>query len=235
MTEGLDMKFKAFTLIELMVVLAIIVIIATASVPQVQVWIARNRGNQAVSQIISDFSKAKSIAAYTVNDSIVSIDGNTVAMGVRPETAIVFRNTFYTILQKADLSAAWDESANDLVKRVQLPLNVHLEDVNGGVASDTLASTSKVVFTSTGRVKNGSTNLIVSDLGYTHSCKGAGSPINGRMVFTATLKSVIDPPNALWYQIDIAESGEYAVCVSASATGDTPPVFASNAEGYLDI
>jgi len=30
------MKFKAFTLIELMVVLAIIVIIATASVPKVQ-------------------------------------------------------------------------------------------------------------------------------------------------------------------------------------------------------
>lgn len=229
------MKFKGFTLIELMVVLAIIVIIATASVPQVQVWIARNRGNQAVSQLISDFSKAKSIAAYTVNDSTVNIAGNPVKMGVRPETAIVFRNTFYTILQKTDLSAAWDENANEIVKRVQLPLNVHLEQVNSGVASDTLASTTKVIFTSTGRVKSGSTNLIIDNLGVTHDCGGVNSPINGRIVFTATLRSIINSTNALWYLIDVAESGEYAVCVSASTTGDTPPDFASNAEGYLDI
>ncbi|HPA57221.1 MAG TPA: prepilin-type N-terminal cleavage/methylation domain-containing protein, partial [bacterium] len=63
------MKFKGFTLIELMVVLAIIIIIATASVPKIQEWTARNRGNQAVSQLISDFTKARSIAGYTVNDT----------------------------------------------------------------------------------------------------------------------------------------------------------------------
>ncbi|HNZ54990.1 MAG TPA: prepilin-type N-terminal cleavage/methylation domain-containing protein [bacterium] len=55
------MKFKAFTLIELMVTLGVITIIATASVPQVQMWIARNKGIQIVSQVISDFSKAETL------------------------------------------------------------------------------------------------------------------------------------------------------------------------------
>jgi prepilin-type N-terminal cleavage/methylation domain-containing protein len=68
MMEGARYEVQGFTLIELMVVLSIIVIIATASVPKIQVWIARNRGNQAVSQLISDISKAKSISGYTVND-----------------------------------------------------------------------------------------------------------------------------------------------------------------------
>jgi len=74
--EIAKMERKGFTLIELMVVLAIIVIIATASVPKIQVWTARNRGATAVSQIISDFSKAKSIAAYSVYDTGLDVNGN---------------------------------------------------------------------------------------------------------------------------------------------------------------
>ncbi len=223
------MKFKAFTLIELMVVLAIIVIIATASVPQVQVWIARNRGNQAVSQFISDFSKAKSIAAYTVIDSTVNIDGHNVEMGVRPQTAILARKTNYSILQKDSMSGAWSDISDRSIKRVNLPQNVFLERVND--ATNSSGSTATIVFTSSGRLKN-SANAIIPDIGGSYNCGSVSSPINGKRVVVAIIRSMVTSSNGLWYRIEIAESGEYVVCVSAS---DTIPVFEDNAEGYLDI
>ncbi|HQM85225.1 MAG TPA: prepilin-type N-terminal cleavage/methylation domain-containing protein [bacterium] len=220
------MKFKAFTLIELMVVLAIIVIIATASVPQVQVWIARNRGNQAVSQIISDFSKAKSIAGYVINDT-----GDYI--GQRPQTAIMFKKTRYLILQKTAMSGSWNESTDTVLKRVVLPMKVMLDYVNNGSTSDTLASTPTLVFTSSGRIKNSATNLVISSLtglGGAMSCADVSSPINGKRVFFAILRSMINDNDGIYYRIEIAESGEYVVCSATSSAG--VPNFSLNTEGH---
>ena len=106
-------KTNGFSLIELMVALGVLTIIATVAVPKVQVWNARNRGLQAVVEILSDFSKARSIAGYTVvgdetNGKIeipVDVDNASagtmpVYIGVRLQTAMVFRAHEYAIYQK---------------------------------------------------------------------------------------------------------------------------------------
>ncbi|HQO92317.1 MAG TPA: prepilin-type N-terminal cleavage/methylation domain-containing protein, partial [bacterium] len=185
------MKFKAFTLIELMIVLAIIVIIATASVPQVQVWIARNRGNKAVAQIISDFLKAKSVANYTVNDTNVTIGAENVQIGVRPEIAMMFRKNRYFILQRNDTSAAWSE--NDDLKTIELERNVFIEFVNGS-PTNLAGDTPTLVFTSTGKLKQTSDNKIVNPAAVPDFSCGSSlnSPLDGKKVFYAVLRTVVN-------------------------------------------
>jgi prepilin-type N-terminal cleavage/methylation domain-containing protein len=231
MMEGLEMKFKGFTLIELMVVLAIIVIIATASVPQIQVWIARNRGNQAVSQLISDISKAKSISGYTVNDTKDYI-------GQRPETAIMLRKTRYSIIQRTNMNAAsWSDVAaadNSILKTVSLPMRVHLDFVNSEPTSDS-SSSPTVVLTSSGRFKNGTSNTLFSNIGGTISCNGVDSPLNGKRAFIGVLRSMIDASSGIWYLIEMDETGDYAVCSAVSAQGDLPPDWSTDIAGYIEL
>lgn len=233
--EGSDMKFKGFTLLELMVVLAIIVIIATASVPQIQVWIARNRGNQAVAQLISDISKAKSISGYTVND-------NRDYIGQRPETAIMIRKTGYSIIQRTDMNAgAWTDvpgAANTILKKVSLPLRVRLHYVNNEETIDSAGMYSPtIVLTSSGRFKNGSDNtLVVDGIGGGVMCNGVASPLNGKRVFIAILQSIIDDSGGIWYLIEMDQAGEYAVCSTTDVeSGSGLPVWTSDNAGYIEL
>jgi len=232
MTEGLDMKFKGFTLIELMVVLAIIVIIATASVPKIQEWTARNRGNQAVSQLISDFTKARSIAGYTVNDTNQPI-------GVRPQIGLMLGSTRYFILQKDAMSGSWSNISDTTIKAARLPMNVAINNVNGEATNDGSTSTT-IVFTSSGKVKNGATNGLVDYL--THSMKcGSGasavdSPINTKRVFVATVRSMINSKDGIYYRIEMDATGEYFVCACPHTSNDPPndaPNFDDKAEANV--
>ncbi len=226
------MKFKGFTLIELMVVLAIIVIIATASVPKIQVWIARNRGNQAVSQLISDISKAKSISGYTVNDTKDYI-------GQRPETAIMLRKTRYSIIQRTNMNAgAWEDvhvpaAGKFILKTVSLPMRVHLDFVNSEPTSDS-SSSPTIVLTSSGRFKSGADNTLFSNIGGTISCNGVNSPLNGKRVFIGVLRSTIDEDDEIWYLIEMDQTGEYAVCSTTETSGGLP-VWESEQAGYIEL
>lgn len=210
MMEIAKMKRKGFTLIELMVVLAIIVIIATASVPKVQVWTARNRGVTAVSQIISEISKAKSIAAYSVNNTGVDGAGNYTR--VRPETAIMFRGSSYSILQRTG-STDWPDVSP--LKQTALPLKVSIVSVNGDSANN-LGNTPTLIFTSTGRVKKTDNALVPLGINGSLECGDVGnyhSPLNGRRVFNLILKSEIDEDSFFWYRIEIDTAGEFLVCM----------------------
>jgi prepilin-type N-terminal cleavage/methylation domain-containing protein len=236
--EGASMKLKGFTLIELMVVLSIIVIIATATVPKVQVWIARNRGNQAVSQLISDISKAKSISGYTVNDVVVG--GARQYVGQRPETGIMLRATSYSIIQRTDMNAgAWSDvpaAGNAILKKVSLPLKVSLHYVNDQETSDSAGMYSPtVVLTSSGRFKDGSDNTIISNIGGNINCPGGvNSPLNGKRVFIGILRSMIDGTDGIWYLIEMDQAGEYAVC-STVETSSGLPVWTSTTAGYIEL
>jgi len=112
-------------------------------------------------------------------------------------------------------------------------MKVMLDYVNNGSTSDTLASTPTLVFTSSGRIKNSATNLVISSLtglGGGMSCADVSSPINGKRVFFAILRSMINDNDGIYYRIEIAESGEYVVCSATSSAG--VPNFSLNTEGH---
>lgn len=58
---------KGFTLVELMIVVAIIAIMATFAFPAYQDWMVRNRLNGAARQVMSDFMEARMKAASQNN------------------------------------------------------------------------------------------------------------------------------------------------------------------------
>ena len=225
--EEADMKLKGFSLIELMVVLAIITIIATASVPQIQLWVARNRGNQVVSQLISDFSRAKAIAGYTVNDAETYI-------GVRPQTAIMFRKTNYSILQKNAVSGSWSDISDTRVKRVVLPRNVDLVWVNNGPTNDGTDSET-LVFTPSGKLKNSSDNTILTGEGDEMKCGDVTSPLTASRVFRGIVRSMIKDDNGVWYRIEFDMNGQYFVCTINSSAGDAIPNFSNTDAVVLEI
>lgn len=215
MEDG-DMRFKAFSLIELMVILAIITIIATASIPQVQMWTARNRGIQAVSQIISDFSKTRSIAGYTVVSDLGRIEyesGEDAYIGIRLQTAIMYRKSNYSILQKSSMiTADWsDDIAGDVLKKTVLPKDVTIEVVNSSSTSDSNSNTPVITITSNGKIKDKNSQLIHGSSG--EECAGLQSPINNK-VLVVLLKSMVggSTTNGIWYRVEIDQTGEYFVC-----------------------
>ena len=249
MTEADVRKTNGFSLLELMIALGVMTLIATISVPKVQVWNARNRGLQTAMELISDFSKARSVAGYTVatNDSsgVINIykqipddeetddsdDGDNkmpVYMGVRRQTAMVFRKSEYAIYQKqsADTSS-WDATAL-LLKRNSLLNTVSLESVNGGEPSDEVTDFDTVLnFTSTGMLKD-SIGQFYSDKGNQSSGR-CGSDVTARylpnIIFSATIRSKVSMSgnDSIWYRVDIDQRGEYAICTlfkSAASVSD---------------
>lgn len=233
-----DMRFKAFSLIELMVVLAVITIIATASVPQVQIWTARNRGVQAVSQIISDFSKARSIAGYTVVSDLGKIEyesGEDANIGVRLQTAIMYRESNYSILQRSSMiTSGWSDVAGDVLKKTILPRDVVIKNVNKFTTSDDHSFTPVITITSNGKIRNKDYELILGSPG--EECAGVQSPINNKVlvvVLTSTVRG--STTNNIWYRIEIDQTGEYFVCTAFGSGGDSPDFKDTGIANVLEI
>ena len=230
MTEAEVRKTKGFSLIELMIAMAILTIIATAAVPRVQVWNARNRGLQTVMELISDFSKARSVAGYTVavnSDSgkieipvdIDHPDGDKmpVYMGVRRQTAMVFRKSEYGIYQKQSMNtASWDASAL-LLKKNALLDTVTVEKVNGSATQSDVSSFDEANtfnFTSTGKLKKFDGSIISSGAGSGKCGAGITERYLQNIVFSAVIRSKISKggKDSIWYRVDIDQRGEYMVC-----------------------
>ena len=230
-------RANGFTLIELMVVLTIIVIIATASVPQIQLWIARNRGMTAVAQIISDFSKTKSIAAYSVNANTDNLSASGNLVRTRPETAMMFRRSSYSILQRTVSTKAWHEVESDSpLKKTALPLRVEIKFVNAEEPTDNPGNSPTLIFTSTGRTKKIDNSLVLpgADAGDLE-CGDINSPLNGRRIFVARIRSAVDDSRFLWYQIEIDTSGESFICM-VTVTGEaTTPDFSAETANIVEL
>ena len=230
-------KTNGFSLLELMIALGALTIIATVSVPKVQVWNARNRGLQTVMEIISDFSKARSVAGYTVvgddtngyidiplkvNDTTGLPDGSgtmKVYLGIRLQTAIVFGLHDYSIYQKKDMAntaASWQTST--LLKKNLLMDSVSIVSVNGDTEHEGFSR--RLVFNSNGIVRNNLDNL--PDVTSNEKCGSSDRHLKN-IVMRAVVKSEIGgSSDAIWYRIDIDKSGEYFVCTSFSSNFADP-------------
>lgn len=244
------MRKNGFSLIELMIALGVLTIIATVAVPKVQVWNARNRGLQAVVEILSDFSKARSIAGYTVvgdkNKGKIEIpvkaDGSTstkmpVYVGIRLQTAMVFRAHEYAIYQKETMKVSDWASAN-VLKRNRLPDTVSIVKINNfdNISATAAANdvSKRLVFTSNGLVKTqGGTDSSSSETFATAnkvSCGKESTPMNS-LVFSAIVKSEISgtEKDAIWYKLDIDQAGEYHICMAfASESSYSSSIFTNN-------
>ena len=248
MTEAEVRKTKGFSLIELMIAMGILTIIATVAVPKVQMWNARNRGLQAVLEIISDFSKARSVAGYTVvgddtngvikipvkiNDETGEPEGGemNVYLGIRLQTAIVFGLNEYSVYQKKDMAntaSSWQNS--ELLKKNLLPNTISIERMNGDSESE--GFTRRLVFNSNGLVK---TKEDAFPSLTAVKCGSLDNPLK-QLVMSLVLRSKIDSSggSSIWYRIDIDKSGEYFIC-SAFADSYSDSIFTNSAANPLNI
>lgn len=237
-----------------MIALGILTIIATVSVPKVQVWNARNRGVQTVMELLSDFSKARSVAGYTVvgtgNNSInipVNVDNDSdaaatmpVYMGVRRQTAMVFRKSEYAIYQKQSMDTSnWDATAL-MLKKNNLLNTITIEKVND---TDVSASTTNfgnlLNFNSNGKIKTKGGYFVSGADPQNGKC---GSALSNTalpdIVFSAIIRSKISTGSndSIWYRLDIDQRGDYTVCTlfSDKASVDYSD-FAGSSAALLDI
>ena len=203
------LKNRGFSLLELIVVLLIITLLATFSVPQVQVWAAQNRAKKSIVQLIGDISKTKNIA---VNTSIVKTDENITR---RPLTAIVFKEDSYSIMQREGTSlSGWGGSSDVVIRNTQLHNNIKFLTVNG----NGIDTSPVIVFTSTGQVKNTSNTVIAPTDFASQQCGGEDSPLKDSKIFQTVLEVAISDTATIYFYIEIGPSGEYFVCTNDSTT-----------------
>lgn len=250
MTEADVRKTKGFSLIELMIAMGVLTIIATVAVPKVQVWNARNRGLQAVMELLSDFSKARSVAGYTVvgddtngvikipvkvNDETGEPEGGemNVYLGIRLQTAIVFGLHEYSIYQKKDMentAASWQTST--LLKKNLFLDTVSIEAVNND--TDNEGFSRRLVFNSNGVVKTKADAFPSLTPG---KCGGSDNHLK-QLVMSAVVRSKISgtASDAIWYRIDVDKSGEYFVCTAFSDSSSyNSSIFTTSAANPLNI
>jgi len=256
LTEADVRKTNGFSLLELMITLGILTVVATVAVPKVQVWNARNRGLQTVMEILSDFSKARSVAGYTVvgtsNNSIkipTNVDAEesdddsgkmSVYMGIRRQTAMVFRKSEYAIYQKQSMNTdTWDaaDANTTMLKQNKLPNMITIEVVN---EDDSLTGFSTLLnFNSNGKIKTKG-GYFVSGADPQNGKCGSAVAANTLpdIVFSAIIRSKISTGSndSIWYRLDIDQRGEYSICTVFS---NKPSVgysdFAGTSAALLDI
>ena len=221
---------KAFTIIELMICLAVVSILAGAAVPQVKLWNARNRGLDAVTSIIADYSKARSVASY-INVEPSASDGSQITysedfsglasqvhIGKRPQIALKFENDgkSYSILQKNRSSDAWTSASVVKLKTTELPSGVNIKKI----FFNAISQNDLFVFTPDGRVKFGDQ---FTTKGFTVNvnslaCGPEGGTIRQATEMIIQTETKVEDGKYISHRIDFNTLGAYHVCVAYHST-----------------
>lgn len=239
---------NGFTLLELMMVLGIITIVGTIAVPRIQVWNARHKGMQAVMEIVSDYSKARSIAGYTIVDNsqpafVANVDDSgpvDVYMGKRLQTGMHFREDNYVIYQcdMTDLPNDCKTSASSILKVNKLPKGVTINSLMASKSpskevfnSKSIIGDSRLYFNAYGMVFLGSQGN--GGAGALENCGGKG-PFVSQLAFSAIIRSKVamNDEDSIWYRVYIGLSGDYEIC--SVFGGNSKPNFTSDGE-FVDM
>ena len=213
---------KAFSLLELLIVMAVISIIMSAAAPGVDRWIARYRAQAFISTLVSDFAEAKILAttggAHRSSTSATSTDPF--------NTAIRFTPTEYQVLTRSYApvsNTSWSpaEAHNTLIKTVIYPRGVSIlklyssysTGTGSAILSYTPDSNPTYVFLSTGVAKDGASgNMLISST--TETCGGVTLP-----PMTLRVNITVDQqfsPDLDYYRIMLDSNGDYGVCYATN-------------------
>jgi prepilin-type N-terminal cleavage/methylation domain-containing protein len=201
-------EIRGFSLLELIVVLVIITMLATFSVPQVNLWVAQNRARRAIVQLIGDFNRARILAAGT------SVLKTNEMISRRPLTALHFPNSqsYRTIQRLGTNLFGWGASASDVIVRSsELHHSVSFVTINGVAAG----ANNVIIFTPSKQIMNMGRAIIttVADAN-TEKCGTIDNPLKDNRVFQVVLKSDITETVSMYYYINIGPGGEHYVCAN---------------------
>lgn len=190
---------------ELMVVLVLIGLVATLSIPRIEEWVARQQTRQFVSQLIADFSKARTLAAnYYVHDSVTG------SGAVSNQSAIYFLNkdsksSYFVLFRNSPQTDLFRPETDTVIKKVVLPGRIQLVDFNGQTIT---TSGMACAFTSSGLLKDSGNNL--SSTNQAALC--GGQPSNKHYPARLTFKTTTMGGHYWGYRVEINAVGEYRVC-----------------------
>ncbi len=194
-----------FTILELMVVLALIGLVSYLSIPRVEEWIARQQARQFISQFISDFSKAVSISRVNQN---VTGEFSIGAVITRAAIYVNFNNPRrYYLLTRVDAGSMpvnWSPTTDHVLKEVNLSGRLQIYDVNL-----VNSGTAVLQFTPSGQVRN------VVGTPITPFQENCGSQASNKLYHAqVVLRADLYFSQPLFYRIEVNTLGEYRVCMS---------------------
>lgn len=196
---------RGFTIIELMVVLALIGLVSYLSIPRVEEWIARQQARQFISQFISDFSKAVTISRINQNVGGTMTSGSAIT---RAAIYVNFNNPrrYYVLTrtQQGDTPVNWNPANDNVLKEVNLSGRLQIYDVN-----HVNSGTAVLQFTPSGQVRNVVGNPIAP------SQENCGTQSSNKLYHAqVVLRADLYFSQPLFYRIEVNTLGEYRVCMS---------------------
>ncbi|MFO7735840.1 MAG: prepilin-type N-terminal cleavage/methylation domain-containing protein [bacterium] len=207
-------SFLGFTLLELLITMAVISIIAVFSVPRVDRWLKRIKIKDASSTLALDFAKARSLARTVKTENDDGAFNPFTTLVQRPsQAALSFREDGYSIILRRDANTVggWDSESNDYdteVKRVEFPYDVEVVSVETSQGETPAGDNPVVSFFPSGKMMN-NTNITLSTL--TSSCGGTA---DSNVLAAIEMQTESFDGNRFYYLVNIKQNGTSTVCGS---------------------
>ena len=219
---------KAFSLLELMIVMAVISILMAAAAPGVDRWVSRYRAHNFFAQLISDMASTRLLAYSSRITQTTTSDADSTTQ--YSQSAIRFTNTNYVIMQRStpQSGSTWNpaENYNRVIKTVNYPQNITLTQVKLQLFDATAANiytdsgTPTIFFTPTGAMGDGmstaASNMVKSTGEICGDVDGAPAPTHPAS-FHAQFTVVPKLGIPIYYEIHIDQEGTYALCYAPQA------------------
>lgn len=210
--------FSGFTLLELLITMAVISIIAVFSVPRVDRWLKRIKIKDVSSTLALDFARARSLAKTVKTENDEGAFNPFTTLVQRPsQAALSFREDGYSIILRRNSNAVggWDFENNDYdteVKRAEFPYDVEMISVETSQGETAAGDNPLVSFFPSGKMMNNA-NTRLSTL--TSNCGGTA---DSNVLAAIEMQTESFDGNRFYYLVNIRQNGTSTIC--GSLTGD---------------